>query len=140
MTDTQGIQPKSILHITIGVKNLDPATDFYRDVLGCELLRQNSKHTMSFMQAGSSYFVLAQTGRHVPPNGPGDTIFHHAFIVDADAYDAAVTCLESHGVELMEAKGKRDNPDAQHNSFPGRHVYFHDPDGNGLEITDCTGA
>ena len=23
-----------------------------------------------------------------------------------------------------------------HTTFPGRHAYFHDPDGNGIEIVD----
>jgi catechol 2,3-dioxygenase-like lactoylglutathione lyase family enzyme len=139
MATTLGIEPKSILHFTIGVTDLDRATAFYQEVLGCKLTRQNSKHTMSFMSAGDSYFVLTSTGRHVPPNGPGETAFHHAFIVAPEAYDAALDHLQASGVEVMEAAGMRNNPGKAHTSFPGRHIYFHDPDGNGLEITDCTG-
>ena len=26
--------------------------------------------------------------------------------------------------------------DEGHATFPGRHAYFHDPDGNGIEIID----
>ncbi|MDH3242031.1 MAG: VOC family protein [Alphaproteobacteria bacterium] len=133
------IEPKSILHFTIGVTDLDRATDFYQDVVGCKLLRQNRRHTMSFMEAGGDYFVLTATGLHTPPNGPKGTQFHHAFVVDADAYDDAVAHLKAHGIELLWPQAKAAGPDTQHNTFPGRHVYFHDPDGNGLEITDCAG-
>jgi catechol 2,3-dioxygenase-like lactoylglutathione lyase family enzyme len=133
------IEPKSVLHFTIGVTGLDRATDFYRDILGCKLLRQNRRHTMSFMEAGGDYFVLTATGPHTPPNGPKGTEFHHAFVVAPEAYDAAVAHLEANGVELLWPQAKSEGPKTQHNTFPGRHVYFHDPDGNGLEITDCAG-
>lgn len=133
------IEPKSILHFTIGVTDLDRATEFYRNVLGCRLVRQNRSRTMSFMEAGGDHFVLTSTGRHTPPNGPGETAFHHAFVVEPGTYDAAVAHLESLGIELMHAQGEFRGPDTPHTTFPGRHIYFHDPDGNGVEITDCTG-
>ena len=133
------IEPKSILHFTIGVTDLDRATDFYQKILGCKLLRQNRRHNMSFMEAGGDFFVLTSTGRHVNPNAPGDTEFHHAFVVAPEAYDEAVATLEREGIELLWPKTKVEGPDTQHNTFPGRHVYFYDPDGNGLEITDCVG-
>lgn len=139
MQNNDSVEPIGILHFTIGVTDIDRATAFYKDTVGCKLLRQNGKRTMSFMQAGTGYFVLAHTGRHVAPNMPGSTTFHHAFIVSPEDYDKAVESLQSKGVELVEAAGKRDDPNAKHNSFPGRHVYFFDPDGNGVEITDCTG-
>jgi catechol 2,3-dioxygenase-like lactoylglutathione lyase family enzyme len=133
------IEPKAILHFTIGVTDLDRATDFYRNVVGCRLLRQNGRHTMSFMEAGGDFFVLTATGRHVAPNEAKGTAFHHAFVVAPEAYDEAVAHLEANGIELLWPQAKTDGPDTQHNTFPGRHVYFHDPDGNGLELTDCTG-
>jgi catechol 2,3-dioxygenase-like lactoylglutathione lyase family enzyme len=134
------IEPKGILHFTIGVTDLDRATAFYKDILGCTLVRQNRRHTMSFMEAAGDLFVLTATGRHVPPNGPKGTQFHHAFVVAPEAYDGAVAHLETNGIELLWPQAKAEGPDTQHNTFPGRHVYFHDPDGNGLELTDCTEA
>lgn len=130
MTKAQGI-----LHFTIGVTDLEKASAFYQDVLGCKLIRVNNKGTMAFMAAGDDYFVLTHTGRHVPPNDPGDTVFHHAFIMKPEDFDAAVAKVEAKGLETMMPIGKVD----QHNTFPGRHIYFYDPDGNGVEITECTG-
>ena len=43
------IQTRGLLHITISVTDLDRATAFYRDMLGCGLIRQNRSKTMSFM-------------------------------------------------------------------------------------------
>lgn len=138
MASRTAIEPTGILHFTIGVTDIDRATAFYRDVVGCKVLRQNDKRTMSFMQAGSGYFVLTKTGKHIPPNATGSTAFHHAFVVPPEGYDDAIAALEAKGIELVEAAGKRDDPNAKHHSFPGRHAYFFDPDGNGVEITDCT--
>ncbi|TDI67676.1 MAG: hypothetical protein E2O90_02020 [Alphaproteobacteria bacterium] len=133
------IEPKGILHFTIGVTDLDRATAFYQDIVVATLVRQNRRRTMSFMDAGGGdLFVLTATGRHVAPNGPGDTEFHHAFVVAPEAYDAAVAHLEAKGIALLWPQAKaEEGPDTRHNTFPGRHVYFHDPDGNGVEITDC---
>ena len=41
--------------------------------------------------------------------------------------------LEANGVEVLlyEDKG--------HRSFTGRHLYFHDPDGNAIEFIDFQG-
>ncbi|MGY9005835.1 MAG: VOC family protein [Alphaproteobacteria bacterium] len=129
------IEPQGILHFTIGVTDLDRASDFYQNVVGCKLVRVNKKNTMAFMSAGNDYFVLTNTGRHVRPNDDGDTVFHHSFIVKPEDYDKAVSFVESHDIETMVPIGKLD----QHNTFPGRHIYFYDPDGNGVEITECTG-
>ena len=113
------IEPKQILHFTIGVTDLDRATDFYQNILGCKLLRQNRRHTMSFMEAGGDYFVLTSTGRHVSPNGPGDTEYHHAFVVAPEAYDAGVAFLEGEGIELLWPKAKDRGRGAGH---PTQHL------------------
>ena len=56
------IEPKAILHFTIGVTDLDRATAFYQDIVGATLVRQNRRHTMSFMDAGGDLFVLTVCG------------------------------------------------------------------------------
>ncbi len=128
-----GIKTKGLLHITISVTDLDRATEFYRDFLGCTFLRQNSSKTMTFMQTGDDYFVLTHMDNHVKPNPPGrldikTTHFHHAFIVEPDQYDRALELIEERGMDVYFC-------DFGHNSFPGyRQAYIHDPDGNGVEL------
>lgn len=126
------IRTKGFLHITIGVTDLDRATEFYQNVLGCELVRRNP--IMSFMKTGEDFFVLSKTGSHVPPNpqGPLDlhnTLFHHAMLIEPAAYEAAVAWLDEHGIEHFDC-----TPNG-HSTFPGRrHMYIKDLDGNSIEL------
>ena len=126
------VQPSGILHFTLGVTDLDRARHFYEDVVGATFWRQND--TSVFMRCGEQYFVLSRNGYHSPVNKGGDTLIHHAFLFDADDFDAALAHVEACGVEVLlyEDKG--------HRSFTGRHAYFHDPDGNAIEFIDYQGV
>ncbi|MEA2992127.1 MAG: glyoxylase family protein [Alphaproteobacteria bacterium] len=125
------VQPTGILHFTIGVSDLERSRRFYEDVVGCTYWRQNDSAV--FMRCGEDYFVLSRSGYHAAPNRDKDTLIHHAFVVAAEDFDAAVAHLEASGVEVLlyEDKG--------HRSFTGRHLYFHDPDGNAIEFIDFQG-
>ena len=128
------IKTQGFLHITISVTDLDRATAFYRDLLGCELVRQNSKKTMSFMKTGEDHFVLTKLDHHVKLNAPGPldlhtTLFHHAMIVEPEEFDRAIAHFDANTIEYFVCT------DAGHTTFPGRrHVYIEDPDGNAIEI------
>ena len=123
------IRTKGILHFTISVRDHRTAADFYSELLGCEIERV-SDH-FAFMKTGNSYFVLAKMENHANPNPPRGTRFHHAFIVAPEDFDRAEATIRARGIELL-------TPGTQnHRSFPGRHIYFHDADGNGIEIADC---
>src|SRR5271169_729145 len=99
------IQTKGFLHITIGVTDLDRATTFYRDILGCELVRRNPK--MSFMKTGEDFFVLTRTGMHVAPNPDGppaenNTLFHHAMLIEPEQFDNVVGYLKERGIAYKD--------------------------------------
>jgi catechol-2,3-dioxygenase len=126
------IRTNGILHFTISVRDHRAAADYYAQLLGCEIERV-SNH-FAFMRTGNSHFVLAKMDDHVSPNPPKGTKFHHAFIVAPGEFDRAEAAITARGIELL-------TPGTQnHRSFPGRHLYFHDPDGNGIEIADCSTA
>jgi catechol 2,3-dioxygenase-like lactoylglutathione lyase family enzyme len=120
------IKTTGILHFTIGVRDHVAAAKFYSKLLGCRHLRSNDRY--SFMQCGIDYFVLAKIPHHVNPNNPGEDAHHHAFLVDADEFDRAMKVMQENGIALVKYS------DQDHRSFPGRHAYFHDPDGNCIEI------
>ncbi len=126
------VKTRGFLHITISVKDLARATAFYRDVLGCEIVRQG--RIMTFMRTGDDQFVLTQLDHHVSPNAPGPvneytTLFHHAFLVDDADYDRAVAALEREQIATWNCT------DFGHTTFPGRrHIYFMDPEGNSVEL------
>lgn len=124
------VEPTGILHFTIGVTDLEKSRTFYENVLGCTYWRQN-RDTV-FMRAGGDYFVLSRSGYHKAPNKSRDTLIHHAFIVAGEEFDTAMAHLEASGVDIL----LYEDQNAGHYSFPGRHAYFHDPDGNTIEIID----
>src|ERR1700756_4101475 len=121
------IRTIGILHFTIGVRDHIAAAKFYSEVLGCKHMRSNERY--SFMQCGS-YFVLAKIPHHVNPNNPGEDAHHHAFIVNGKDFDRSMAIMEARGVPLVKYS------DEGHNTFPGRHAYYHDADGNCIEIID----
>jgi catechol 2,3-dioxygenase-like lactoylglutathione lyase family enzyme len=125
------VKPKGILHFTLSVSDLDRARKFYEQVVGCTFWRAND--TTVFMRCGDDYFVLSRTGYHEPQNKGRDTLIHHAFIVQGEDFDAALAHVESYGVEVLLYE------DQGHRSFTGRHAYFHDPDGNAIELIDFAG-
>ena len=98
MTKAKGMEPTGILHFAIGVTNLDEGRKFYEDVLGCTYLREND--TTVFMMAGNDHFVLTNALHHTPPNPPGAVEFHHAFMVEGAAFDAALKHLQDSGYPI----------------------------------------
>jgi len=120
------IKTTGILHFTIGVRDHLAAAKFYSEVLGCRHLRSNERY--SFMQCGEDYFVLAKIPHHVNPNNAGEDAHHHAFMVNADEFDRALAVMKERGIAMIKYS------DEGHQSFPGRHAYFHDADGNCIEI------
>jgi catechol 2,3-dioxygenase-like lactoylglutathione lyase family enzyme len=122
------IRTTGILHFTIGVRDHVAAAKFYSEVLGCRHMRSNERY--SFMECGGSYFVLAKSSHHVNPNDPGEDSHHHAFMVEAQEFDRAMAIMQARGVPLVKYS------DEGHHTFPGRHAYFHDADGNCIEIID----
>ena len=128
------VAPSGILHFTISVSDLERARRFYEDIVGATYWRQNESTV--FMRCGEQYFVLSRprAHEHVPANKDREILIHHAFILQGADFDAAVAHLEANGIEvlLFEDKG--------HRSFTGRHLYFHDPDGNAIEFIDFQGV
>jgi catechol 2,3-dioxygenase-like lactoylglutathione lyase family enzyme len=122
------IRTTGILHFTIGVRDHIAAAKFYSEALGCRHMRSTERY--SFMQCGDSYFVLAKMPNHVNPNAPGDDSHHHAFMVEPEEFDRALAIMKARGVEMIKYS------DDGHITFPGRHAYFHDVDGNCIEIID----
>jgi len=132
-TDTQPrLAVKTIDHITIVVKSLDRACEFYRDVLGMEPVpRPDFGFPGTWFQAG-----LTQIHMNVESNEAGKAgivvvdakkssrAFHFAFEVDDcdDAYERL--CDAGHVIEVVP----RSRPDG------ARRMYLRDPDGHLVEL------
>jgi len=131
VTAKDTVPTKGILHFTIGVRDHLSAAKWYSDVLGCKHMRSTERY--AFMECGGSYFVLAKMPNHVNPNAPGEDSHHHAFIVAPADFDRSLAIMAARGVALVKYS------DEGHITFPGRHAYFHDADGNCIEIIDYVG-
>jgi len=106
------------------------AHDFYVDVLGMRLLDSEPRRSL-FFRAGDSVVLMFDAeetakGGKLPPHGARGSI-HVCFQVPADEYDAWKTYLGKRGVRVFN---EIDWP-------RGQSFYFHDPDGNLLEIANA---
>ncbi|HEY4135333.1 MAG TPA: VOC family protein [Alphaproteobacteria bacterium] len=119
---------QKLVHFTIPVKDLDRAEAFYTGLLGLQKIRRNPH--MLFLRCGGDHFVLTHSERPVDPNPPDRHEIHTAFLVAPAGYDAALKTLADHGVRVFLEE------DRQRGTFQGRSAYFHDPDGNVLELID----
>lgn len=130
---------ESIRHLveaSLYAEDLERAEDFYREVLGLELVdKQPGRHL--FFRVGESMLLIfrpeatLQTGREVPSHGahgPG----HVALGIPKGALESWRERLKQHGVEIEREK-----------TWPrgGRSLYFRDPDGNSVELItpECWG-
>jgi len=119
---------QKLVHFTIPVKDLDRAEAFYTELLGFAKVRRSGH--MCFLRCGGDLFVLTLSEKPVDPNPPDHHEIHTAFLAKGADYDAALRTLSENGVRVF-LEETRDR-----GTFEGRSAYFHDPDGNVLEVID----
>lgn len=122
-------------HVLVAVRDLEASKKFYMDLLGFKLLEQDPEHGGVFLTLGNygnTLDLFPSTDPDAsPPSAskgeamPGLGVKHIAFAVatEEDLKDAYFH-LEDAGHKIFRA--------LDHESQ--KSVYFHDPDGNLLEI------
>ncbi len=123
------IKTQGVVHFTIPVTDLVRSEKFYSEFLGMRVLRKNPR--MVFLKCGNDYLVLGKSKTLVNPNTEGEHTIHHAFKVAPEDFGRSVEFLKQNGVEILDLEDRQDG------TFQGRSAYFHDPDGNALEIHDA---
>jgi len=124
------IQLKRIGHVLLKVADIERSKAFYANVLGFEVVEEDPEHGGVFMSLGEHGHTLdlspvddLETAQRLSPNRVG--VHHIAFQVDSEAaLKNAYFSLQDQGVEVVRA--------IDHVSQ--KSIYFHDPDGNRLEI------
>ena len=113
------IQLKRLGHVLLKVADVERSKAFYSDLLGFEVVEQDPAH-------GGVFMTLGEHGHTVQPLVPNRLGVHHfAFQVDSfEALKGAYFTLQDHGIEVVRV--------IDHVSQ--KSIYFHDPDGNRLEI------
>ena len=111
-------------HVVLRVRDLAAMVHFYEQALGFRVERRLEKLALVQMRAGASLLDLMGSGR---PEGTGN-MDHLCFRVEPFDRDAIVTRLAPFGIsvgETVERYGAEGN---------GPSVYFHDPEGNQIEL------
>ena len=124
--------PKALGEIALRVTNMTAMRDFYRDVIGLELMREAEKFVFFRIAEGfaghTQVFVLfdrsADEG-YVPPSGPQTTVDHIAFSVSKNDFENEDRRLRDLGCELTYAS---------HEWVKWRSLYLMDPEGNMVEF------
>jgi catechol 2,3-dioxygenase-like lactoylglutathione lyase family enzyme len=122
------IKARGVVHFTIPVTDTNRSRDFYCRWLGMKVLRDIPDRGMVFLDAGGDCVILAKVDKPLSTAGARDV--HHAFLVDPEAYRAALAELKAGGVKFLYDEDRRDGV------IDGPRAYFEDPDGNVLEIID----
>lgn len=119
-----------VLETVLYAADLDRAELFYSDVLGMRLLSKEPGRIL-FYRAGASVFLLfnadatRQSGS-LPYHGATGSV-HTCFLVPESDYEHWKVYLPSRGVQILR----------EVHWGNGQSFYFHDPDGNLLEIANA---
>jgi catechol 2,3-dioxygenase-like lactoylglutathione lyase family enzyme len=114
----------------IYVSDLEQTKAFYTGKLGLPLISL-VKERHVFFRAGESVllcFIASQTAQEkvLPPHGASGSV-HFAFEVSKEEYPAAMQQVKDAGITILHEHTWRNSL----HSF-----YFHDPDGNLLEVIE----
>ena len=125
------VKTKGLAHFTIPVTDTVRSQKFYEDVLGMKPVQVNHERGMVFMDSEGDCVILTKTQKPISTAKEKD--IHHAWVVDHEDYENAVKALkEDNNIEFLF------DEDRQGGAVNGPRAYFHDPDGNVLEIIDLT--
>lgn len=120
-------------HLVINARDVEQTCEFYQRVLGMEVRAFPPKYgKIKALHFGSQKFHVHQSGEepylvagHVQP-GSQDFC-----LISSDPMDGILSHLAACGVEIVEGPIKREGAVGPINS-----VYFRDPDGNLVEVSN----
>lgn len=114
--------------LVLEVLDLDAAARFYADVLGFPVISRSEDRV--WLLAGERSRIGLWTPQVGLADGRGGVHVHYAMHVDDADYEAAVTRLREHGLELQEEVFEENGT---------RAAYVTDPDGNVVEFWTWSG-
>jgi catechol 2,3-dioxygenase len=123
----RSMKVKSLGHVVLKVSDQKRAEEFYNGILGLPIVARFEGRNMSFFSLGNHHdFAIAAVGDDAAkpePNGIG--LQHVAFKIgdELDDLKQAKAELEAAGIEVSPV-----------NHGVTKSLYFHDPDGNRLEV------
>ncbi len=113
------IEASGIDHIVLHVGDIARSRQFYTDVLGITVYRENERQV--FLHAGAQGVALFKRPDGMPLAAGGD-MNHLALSVASGSYETLKAELERHGVRVTGRPGE------------DHCIYFADPDGHRLQL------
>lgn len=116
---------KMIDHVVLYVSDMARSVQFYKNVLGCQVVRHNERLNLMHLSAGASMIDLLPM-----PDGEnaGSNVDHVALQITPFEPEALIQHLKNYGLEPTEP---RDRFGA---GGTGPSLTFQDPDGNTIEL------
>lgn len=121
-------------HLVIRCADPEAMVRFYRDQVGCELVRHNEKFDLYHLRAGNQLIdliavdgILGERGGAAPA-AEGRNIDHFAIRIETFDSDALHAWIDDNGLEIVE-EGPRYGAEGT-----GPSIYFRDPEGNIVEF------
>ena len=121
------IQARKLGHVVLNVRDAQKSREFYTRALGLKVAYETDDHRAVFLSVGTQHHDLAlfqhATGESPDSTQPG--LHHTAWQLGSfEELQAAYRDLQSAGIEVDSV--------IEHNVT--RSIYFHDPDGNRVEL------
>ena len=118
---------QSLGHVVLKVRDRDRAEAFYEGVLGLRVAARDKDFAMTFYTLGNHHdLAIVALGEDAASPGEGDVGLAHVAFKIGDGMDALLEAkadLEAAGVAVVPI-----------DHGVTRSLYFHDPDGNQLEV------
>ncbi|MGJ9458335.1 VOC family protein [Oceanobacillus sp. CF4.6] len=111
-------------HVNIKVENLERSLQYYREIIGFDILEQTSQKAKLTTDGKTSILSLEQPEDVIPKQGRTTGLYHFALLLP-EKIDLAniVVHLSEKGVRFGSA-----------DHLVSEALYLHDPDGNEIEI------
>lgn len=122
-------------HVVLRVVDLDRAETFYREVLGCEVVRRRDDLGLRHLRAGASMIDLVSVDGRLGERGgsaagtEGRNLDHLCLRIEPFDEAAIVEHLAQHGIAAHGPATANFGAEGE-----GPSLYFADPDGNTLEL------
>lgn len=118
---------KGLGEVSIRVNDLAATCAFYEDVVGLKVLRREESYVFFEIAEGygghSQNLALFDAGETLSSNQ--STLHHIALNIDLEDYGSELTRLQGLGLDVRST---------EHPWLQVRSLYFHDPEGNTLEL------
>ena len=122
-------------HVVFRVRDLQKSIDFYREVLGCDVVRRRDELGLIHLRVGASMIDLVSIEGKLGRTGgagagtSGRNVDHICLRIEPFDEKLILTHLTLHGITAREAASSNFGAEGE-----GLSLYFEDPDANVVEI------